>query len=204
MTAVSPQHTRNEVLTTEPPVLYLARHATPDRTTGIRYDIMPGPPLLDTGKAEAERLGHFLREQGVCTIFASPLERTRQTASIAGAAGGIPVVHDQELIAEAARESSEDEVRERMLTFWEEAVERSEESGPVAIISHGAPIRYLITALGFPIDTMQRYQKIFDYNNPSPPAGCWRATRREDGSWSIALVWMPEPVELPEAETVAA
>ena len=177
------------------PIIYLARHASPDRSTGIRYDIAPGPPLLPQGEDEATQLGERLRDAGVVKIYASPLERTRQTAQIAGVAGDIPVEHEQELIQEHVRGEDAVDVLDRMKSFFNDAAEESAELGPVAIISHGSPIRLLVEHLGFHKEALDHYRKQFDYNNPSPPAGLWRAEQQADGTWQVALVWTPEPFE---------
>ncbi|MFN3332154.1 MAG: histidine phosphatase family protein, partial [Caldilinea sp.] len=77
------------------PVIYLARHATPDwNRKDIRYDVAPGPDLVPQGEEEAIKLGEFLHAVGVTQIVASPLVRTQRTAEIAGAVAGIPVVID--------------------------------------------------------------------------------------------------------------
>jgi broad specificity phosphatase PhoE len=75
--------------------LYLARHATPDRSRyDLPYHIPPGPGLTEKGRQEAAELGQFLRQEGVRHILASPLERTWRTALIgaAGSAGIEPAV----------------------------------------------------------------------------------------------------------------
>ena len=177
------------------PIIYLARHASPDRSTGIRYDIAPGPPLTHEGEHEAELLGSVLRDAGAVKIYASPLERTRLTAEIAGEAGDIPVEHGQELLREHVRGEDAVDVLDRMKSFFNDAAEESAELGPVAIISHGSPIRLLVEHLGFNKQAVEHYRKQFDYQNPSPPAGLWRAEQRADGTWQVALVWTPQPFE---------
>ena len=177
------------------PIIYLARHASPDRSTGIRYDIAPGPPLTPKGEDEAARLGERLRDAGVAKIYASPLERTRQTAEIAGEAGAISVEHGQEHIREHVRGEDAVDVLDRMKTFFNDAAAESAEAGPVAIISHGSPIRLLVEHLGFNKQAIEHYRKQFDYQNPSPPAGLWHAEQQADGTWQVALVWTPEPFE---------
>lgn len=175
------------------PTIYFARHASPDRSTGIRYDVAPGPPLLPKGEDEAARLGEILRDHGVAKIYASPLERTRQTAEIAGESGDIPVEHGQPLIREHERGEDAIDVLDRMRTSFNDAIEESVELGPIALISHGSPIRLLVEHLGFNKQALEHYRKQFDYNNPSPPAGLWRAEQQTDGAWQVALVWTPEP-----------
>lgn len=60
----------NGMLTWRQPVVFLARHGTPDwNMPGIRYDIPPGPPLVPQGEEEAAKL-------------ASPLLATKCTVGI--------------------------------------------------------------------------------------------------------------------------
>src|SRR5262245_47636066 len=126
------------------PTLYLVRHATPDWSrVDIRYDIPPGPPLTAQGEAEALKLGEFLRAAEVQKLYASPLERTRRTAELAGELARVPVVEELAL-AEWQRGASEGEVLARLLTFWESAWLESSALGALALITHGGPIRLLL------------------------------------------------------------
>jgi 2,3-bisphosphoglycerate-dependent phosphoglycerate mutase len=71
--------------------LYLARHATPDRSRyDLPYHTPPGPQLTEKGRDEAAQMGRFLRQVGVRHILASPLERAWRTAVIAAAPPGEP------------------------------------------------------------------------------------------------------------------
>ncbi len=75
----------NGMLTWRQPVVFLARHGTPDwNMTSIRYDIPPGPPLVPQGEEEAAKLGKFLKSQNVQLVYASPLVRARRTARDCG------------------------------------------------------------------------------------------------------------------------
>lgn len=180
------------------PVVYLVRHATPNRSTGIRYDVPPGPPILPEGEEEARRVGEFLREAGVRKFYVSPMERTQQTARIAAeAAGDIPQVLEESII-EWTRGESDEQVLARMQAFWQEACLESAEIGPIAIVSHGGPIRVLVEHLGVDPELVAHYIKQFDYGNPMPPAGIWRTTRpTPDGAWDVRLVFTPKPFPPP-------
>ena len=45
--------------------LYLIRHAMPDRSTGVPYNIMPGPPLTPIGQQEAVQTAFWLGGRGI-------------------------------------------------------------------------------------------------------------------------------------------
>ena len=118
------------------PQVFLARHATPDWSRrDIRYDIPPGPPLTPQGEDEARQLGDYLRAQGVVKLYASPLERTRRTAELAGQIAGAPVLEALEL-AEWRRDEDEPTVLSRVRDLWQRAGDESREIGPIARVTH--------------------------------------------------------------------
>lgn len=172
-------------------VVYLARHATPDWSRkDIPYDIPPGPPLTAQGEAEAQKLGDFLAAAGVIQLFASPLERTQRTAAIIAQGWDAPV-QTVDAIAEWRHGESEELVLGRVHTFWEELLTGSPLDGPVALVSHGGPIRLLLEKLSGDPARINTYRAQFDSNNPLPPAGAWRAQGQADGSWQVDLVFTP-------------
>ncbi len=171
--------------------VYLTRHATPDWSrTDIRYDIPPGPPLTAQGEAEAEKLGQFLAANRVTQIFASPLERAQHTATIAAQVLDIPVT-TVDAIAEWRHGESEEAVLGRAHAIWKDLFEAQPANGPVALVSHGGPIRLLLETLSGDPARIGEYLPRFDHHNPLPPAGAWRAQRQDDGSWEVDLVFMP-------------
>lgn len=65
-------------------VVYVARHATPDRSRyDIPYNLPPGPDLTERGRQEAAELGAYLRRVGVLRAWTSPFQRAFSTAMIA-------------------------------------------------------------------------------------------------------------------------
>ncbi len=176
------------------PVIYLARHATPDwNRRDIRYDVAPGPDLVPQGEAEAAQLGEFLREAGVTRIYASPLVRTQRTAEIAGAIAGAPVTVD-EAIREYAREENDDIVYARFYPLLETLLTDTAVDGPLAIVTHGGPVRVMLERLGLPGDELWHYRRQFDHQNPLPPAAAWEVTRPiAGGDWSMRLAFSPTP-----------
>lgn len=185
-------------------VVYLARHATPDwNRRDIRYDVPPGPDLVPQGEAEAAKLGEFLREKGVTRICASPLLRTQRTAAIAAEVAGISA-EIVEAVAEYRREENDDLVFARLQPFFEQ-VWAAAEAGPIAIVTHGGPVRVLLERLGADSDMIWHYRRQFDHQNPLPPAGAWELTRSANpGRWYFHLVFSPGPYTeyLPEVAYV--
>lgn len=189
--------------------IYLARHATPDWSrTDIRYDIPPGPPLTEHGEAEAKKLGAFLRDANVSKLYASPLERTQRTATLAAEVVGLPVI-TEELIAEWRRGESDEDVTGRMNGFWERICAESQRQGPVVLVTHGGPVKMMLLNLGVPKSAVDEYCRKFDRGNPLPPAGVWLATNDTpdvaEDAWQLSLVFTPSG-EMPTltAETAAA
>lgn len=174
--------------------IYLARHATPNRATGIRYDIAPGPPILPEGEQEAAQLGEFLKSVGAQQIYASPLLRTQMTAQIASETSGIEM-ETEEVLAEWAHGEKDADVLARLWPFWERLCGESADDGPIAIVSHGGPIRILLEELGVTKEEVTYYCRQFDYGNPLPPAAAWRARRTLDANakWEVDLVFTPKP-----------
>ncbi len=184
--------------------IYLARHATPDWSrTEIRYDIPPGPPLTAEGEAEARKLGEFLQTAGVTKIYASPLERTQRTATLAAEAlGQSPVT--EELIAEWRRGEEASDVAGRFHGFWERICRESKKNGPVALVTHGGPIKVMLLDLGLPKAAVDEYCRKFDRGNPLPPAAVWLATQSADDeeAWQLELVFHPSG-DIPPVPAVA-
>lgn len=176
------------------PVIYLARHATPDwNRRDIRYDIAPGPDLLPQGEAEAAQLGEFLRDAGVKRIYASPLVRTRRTAEIAGAIAGATVTVD-EAVREYAREENDDVVFTRVYPRLKALLAEAGSHSPIAIVTHGGPVRVLLERLGLPSDEIWHYRRQFDHQNPLPPAAAWELTPSPVGNeWAMRLAFSPIP-----------
>lgn len=171
--------------------IYLVRHATPDWSrTDIPYFTPPGPPLTAQGEAEAAELGVFLREAGVRQILASPLERCQRTAQIAAESLAIPFAVDNGLI-EWKPGDKDDEVKARLRPVWEQAQTFAAQAGPMALVTHGGPIALWLSELGVDKLVIDHHKKLFDRNNPLPPAGAWRAERL-NGGWNMSLAFVPE------------
>ncbi|MBK8049248.1 MAG: histidine phosphatase family protein [Anaerolineales bacterium] len=176
------------------PTVYLARHGTPDwNMREIRYDIPPGPPLVPQGETEAGKLGEFLRDQGICKVYASPLVRAHRTAEIAAAHSKLPVTV-LEGVAEMRRDESDEQVYQRFNPVFERVWAEAQTHGPIVIVSHGGPVRVMLDRLGIQTDFVWHYRRQFDSQNPLPPAGAWAVTRSPElGLWEAKLVFAPVP-----------
>lgn len=173
--------------------VFLVRHATPDWSrTDIRYDIPPGPPLTPRGEQEATHLGAFLAAQGVVRLYASPLERTLRTAELAAHALATHPEQDDHL-AEWRHGEGDDQVLARFRPRLQHAFDESGRTGPIALVTHGGPIRLLLTEVGLDHAEVNHYRRQFDHDNPVPPAGVWRLRREHTGR-----LLKPELVHTPQ------
>lgn len=180
------------------PTLFLVRHASPDWTRkDIPYHIPPGPPLSAQGLAEAQQAAEFLRPYGVKQVYTSPLERCHHTAQIAAALAGVaPEVLD------GLREWQPHESHEAVIARIGPVVDRFRYAlhhgvaGPIALFTHGGPIRAALQHLGIDDATMETL-RIYDHLNPVPPAGIWQIqTDSPAASPELKLVFIPPTAEL--------
>lgn len=171
------------------PILYFARHASPDwDRKELIYYLPPGPPLTEHGKKEAKALATFLSTAGVRLLFSSPLERCLQTAQLVAEVLTLPIRITPELIEWQPGET-EEEVQKRMMAAVAQALMIEQ---PACLITHGGPISAVLGALGMPPDERKRLS-IFDHNNLVPPAGVWQALQEHAQSpWEMRLVFKPE------------
>lgn len=77
-------------------VVFETHSTTEDNEAGIATGWLPGR-LSASGRAQAAELGGRRRADGVEAIFASDLERARETVGIAFAGSDIPVFYDARL-----------------------------------------------------------------------------------------------------------
>jgi probable phosphomutase (TIGR03848 family) len=169
-------------------VFHLLRHGEHNVQGKICAGRMPGVVLSERGRAEAEDAARRLVGAGIAAIYASPLERTRETAEIVGRNLSLPVTILDDLAELDFGEwtgKTFDEVRKdprwpawasyRSLsripggeTMREvqrrvvEAIMEMREQHPseaVVVISHGDVIRAaLVFALGMPLDFYGRIE----------------------------------------------
>jgi len=174
--------------------IFLIRHATPEWIRpDPEYQKPPGPPLSKQGQDEAQALGFFLQEVGVQKIYTSPMRRCLQSAQIAAEVVGVPLEIEEGLSEQLPEERRED-VLQRLRPVLQEVLGTSQESGPVALFTHGSPIIYLLSELGMHEEEIKR-RRHYDYKNPLPPAGVLRASwSANNGVWNFQLAFVPDQV----------
>ena len=168
--------------------LYIIRHAQPKQGTGIPYDRVPGPPLSDAGKEEANAAGLYLSQCSLQVIYASPLDRTQETAKAIAEKAGLHVITEDSL-AEHRSDETFDRVKARTRDFLARV-----ETEPIEIagfVTHGSSIKALLQILSDEKLVLSNY--VFDSGNHSPWAGVWRAERR-DNAWTLEMVFTPAMV----------
>lgn len=171
--------------------LYLARHATPDRTRAdIPYAVPPGPPLSAAGETEAQLLGQFLRAAGIVQLYASPFARAHRTAEIV-ASGSVPLRVEHDLGEWREHERGRDVVArvEPLLTRLQREHARTD---AVCLVSHGGVISVMLRKLGMDREVVDAYCHNYGGGTPMPPAGVWRAVRADaESPWQFELVFTP-------------
>jgi 2,3-bisphosphoglycerate-dependent phosphoglycerate mutase len=169
--------------------IYLVRHAAPDRTTGVPYNIEPGPPLTALGQLEARQVAAWLAARGIERIIASPFARTAATADAIAEALEL----DVDYVA-ALREGGPGESLEQVQARIAELYAQLDDSalGVVALVTHGACVRGLLfhTTAG----KINLAGHFYDHGNHAPTAGVWHGQRTEAGwRWELAFRPAPEP-----------
>lgn len=169
-------------------VFHLLRHGEHNVQGRICAGRMPGVVLSAHGRAEAEAAARKLAGLGIAAIYASPMERTRETAEIVGSRLSLPVTILDDLAELDFGEWTGltfDEVRkhprwpewathrslscipggETMRQVQRRVVEAIMEmrqqhpSDSVVVVSHGDVIRAaLVFALGMPLDFYARIE----------------------------------------------
>ena len=177
-------------------ILYLVRHAAPDWSrSDLVYHLPPGPPLTADGRQQAAAVGAYLLHMNVRQFFSSPLERCFHTAQIAAAIAGASIVMADELIEWQPGEQTS-VVQSRLRPIIERAASIAQQTGPVALFTHGGPIGALLLELGMDEPALAQH-RIYDHHNPVPTAGAWRAQRAHTGAaWELQLTFKPEFVNL--------
>src|SRR3954452_11375355 len=71
--------------------LYLVRHGATRLSAEDRFAGSVDVELSDEGRGQAAALGARLKGERLDAVYSSPMSRTRETASLVGAACGLPV-----------------------------------------------------------------------------------------------------------------
>jgi|ERR1044071_1306144 probable phosphoglycerate mutase len=79
-------------------VLHLLRHGEHGLLGRVLAGRMPGVGLTERGRAEIASVAERLAGDGVAALYASPLQRTRETAEILAERLGLPIAFRDDLI----------------------------------------------------------------------------------------------------------
>lgn len=186
-------------------LLYLVRHGETDWNRAHRIQGSTDIPLNDTGRSQALRTGRLLARREWDGIYASPLSRAFETASIISAETGLAAPTPLPTLAERNYGEAEgltgtevenrypgsmpvpgretrDEVAARVIpTLLQLAEDHS--GGRLIVASHGAVIRTILMAVEAPV---QRGVPITN--------GSIHSFRHVDGA--LTLVEFDDPIEL--------
>jgi probable phosphoglycerate mutase len=168
--------------------VFLVRHGTHDQLGKTLSGRMDGVSLSDLGRREAEALAARLRGEGLETVYASPLQRTRETAAPIAAAAGAPLRFEDDLLevdfgpwsGKAFEELSCDPAwavwqRDRgvarppggetmvdvqaRLRRWLDRARAEHPEGRIAAVTHAEVIKALVAyTLGFSLDQHSRLE----------------------------------------------
>lgn len=168
--------------------IFFLRHGSHDRLGRVLCGRMDGVTLSERGREEARAAGRRLASEGLAAIYASPMERTRETAELAAEALRLPITTAEDLVEvdygdwtgetfealhadprwqawNAARGVSRTpggesllEVQARLRRF----VDRARSAHPdqrILAVSHGDPIKAILAhATGLPLDNLDRLE----------------------------------------------
>jgi probable phosphoglycerate mutase len=168
-------------------VVHLLRHGERQQSR-VLVGRMPGIALSDKGRTEIAAVAERLAGEPVAAIYASPLQRTRETAEIVAARLGLPVAFDDDLLeldfgewtgatfdairahpafslwsthrslARIPGGETMREVQRRVVEAMFTAAERHPDE-TVVLVSHGDVIRAaLVFAIGAPLEFLSRIE----------------------------------------------
>lgn len=104
-------------------LLFLSRHGETEWNRDGRFQGHADPPLSEHGRAQARGLAHRLQSTRLAAVYASDLQRSRETAEIVAASHELPVISLRELREVDVGEWS-GLTREEIDGRWPEAMER--------------------------------------------------------------------------------
>ncbi len=143
----------------KPTVVCFVRHGTTATTGKVLPGRVRGLHLSEQGRGEAARAAEGFKGLKVAAVYASPLERTRETAEPISRVVGKPVVVERGLVeCDFGSWTGESflELQSR-LTDTVEKICRAHPGEIVVAVSHADCIKTaLASALGVPLDLFQR------------------------------------------------
>lgn len=169
-------------------VVHLLRHGEHGLLGRVLAGRMPGVGLTERGRAEIAAVADRLAGENIAALYASPLQRTRESAEIVAARLGLPIEFRDDVIeldfgewtgatfdairadprwqawrlqrslASLPGGESMRQVQRRMVEALLEIGERHADQS-VVVVSHGDVIRSaLLFALGMPLESYNRFE----------------------------------------------
>jgi probable phosphoglycerate mutase len=169
-------------------VVHFVRHVPHEHQNRIQVGRMGGVQVADGSAARFEALGRRFAREPIAAVYASPIDRTQQTAHAIAEPAGLTVLTREDLneidvgewtgkdfgqlrddptyhhwntarsLARAPGGESMLEVQTRMLR-WLEMVRSDHPDQAVVAVSHGDPIKsVLLYLLGLPLDAYDRIE----------------------------------------------
>jgi probable phosphomutase (TIGR03848 family) len=166
--------------------IVLVRHAVTDETGSKLSGRAPGIDLSEVGRSQAEQAGERLAPVPVAAVYASPIERTTQTAELIAKHHGLPVLPLPAVIEADYGEWTGEKLSDLMkLELWKtvqaapsrvrfpegeamvamqarmvgaiEALATAHPGETVVVVSHADPIKAAVAHFtGLPLDLFQR------------------------------------------------
>jgi broad specificity phosphatase PhoE len=128
--------------------VFLVRHGATTLSTEDRFAGETDVDLSDTGRDQLRRLGRRLAKEAISAVYASPMRRTLESASLLAAAHGLPVVPVPDL-REISHGRWETRTRSDVETQWPEEYSRWE-SDPYTFAPEGGESGLAVTARALP------------------------------------------------------
>lgn len=145
--------------------IYLVRHGDVHNPDGVFYERIPGFRLSELGRQQAHALGKFLASKSIDVLYASPLERAQETATIISSFHSqLPIISDERLIEVSSMKRGQKQADlalerwnfykpqytklggERMSEIWTRMqnflhdIVRKNQGKRIVAVSHGDPI----------------------------------------------------------------
>ena len=129
--------------------VFLVRHGATVLSAEDRFAGATNVALSDAGRQQARRLSERLARDPVAAVYASPLDRTQETARIVASPHGKPVV-PKEGLREISHGRWEEKTREEVETLFPEEYRRWE-SDPYSFAPEGGETVLAVSARALPV-----------------------------------------------------
>jgi broad specificity phosphatase PhoE len=192
--------------------IFLIRHGEVYNPEGTLYGRLPNFGLSDKGKQQLEKTAKYLKDKRISLLYASPLQRTRESAEIIKNKLNLPEIHTSEEILEAHTsyqggkfsdldalqsevylkpKSPTDETIEQIYNRMQRFINLLIKTYPgknITVVSHGDPIVILKTA----IQKKKLSFNIFKTNDYIKHGEVYQITADDKKNLSIKNVFTPK------------